>query len=50
VIYQFIGYYCIAPPTPSKGGETYTRISCHKTKLKLMDMPFMAGEKKKKIV
>ena len=32
---QCIDYICIAATPPSKGGETFTNLSCHKTTLRL---------------
>ena len=33
--FQCINYHCTAATPPSKGGETFTILSCHKTNLKL---------------
>jgi hypothetical protein len=30
---QYFNYDCFAATPPSKGGETYTSVSCHKTTL-----------------
>jgi len=35
---QYIDYHCAAATPPSKGGETYTIISCHKITLRLTVM------------
>jgi len=35
---QCINYHCTAATPPSKGGETYTILSCHKTSLRLTAM------------
>ena len=42
---QYIDYHCSAATPPSKGGETYTIISCHKTTLRLMDMGSGVGKR-----
>ena len=35
LILQYINYHCAAATPPSKGGETFSILSCQKTKLKL---------------
>ena len=40
---QCINYHCTAATSPSKGGETYTILSCRKTSLRLTAMGLGVG-------